>query len=200
MTILNVHIERDRALIAANTELVWPDGQKYGNTPKLFALPHADAVFAFAGPISVGHSIYFDCCASRKNLDELFEVLESHFKTRCAEFEKQAADAGVAVVMNAMCVLVGWSRRWNQVVGVRCSRFETYSRSIAESFVSPGDDSWPARPYESPSNDAEMITTARYQAQQAELAWPGHAWGGDLNIAEVTRDAITFRNVREFWK
>lgn len=201
MSILNVHVEKDRALIAVNTEGVHPDGRKTGNAPKIFVLAHTNAVLAFSGPVAVGLRVYFDCCSSLLGLDDLFKTFEGHFKARCTEFQKEAAAAGQPLLHNANCVLIGWSPTWKEVVGIQCSHIDTFSTRLAGSSLAPLEESWPAPPCGWPSTHAEMIATAKYQSHHAELQWPAHACcRGDLVMAEVTEGSILFTEAREFWR
>lgn len=195
VTILNIHLEKDRALVAINTQAVSVDGTlSHDNAAKIFFLPHASAVIAFRGQLSIGMCVFLDCYASFTRLDGLFQVFEGIVERRCSDMKHQLAED----YPGSDFVLLGWSPRWSRMVGMQCEYRHTLSTSVVESSLKPWDDSWSPRPFEWPSTSSEMAAVARHQATHAEPKWPRQGWRGDLTLAEITPESITFTAVKEF--
>lgn len=199
MTILNVHLEKERALVAVNSEGIRIDGSSTSYACKLHALPLQNAVLALRGHVSMGAGIYLDCCSSFADFDELVALFPKLVERRHQMLKDEVEQAGVQVDLGAQVVLIGWSSRWKQIVGLWCELSDELKVTKLEgSFVGPWPDHWPPRPHEWPSTVAEMTEVAREQARLAEQHHPGNAWHGNLLIAELTPESIAFRSVREF--
>lgn len=202
MTILNIHVEQQRALVAVNTAGIHADGTSTISACKLMALPHANAVITFRGHMSLGACVYLDCLSSIKSFDEMLSVFPSIVEKRFADLSDQVAQAQVNVSLDTHVVLLGWSPRWERIVGIQFEYGEHTRLSgisvVDKSFVAPWNTSWPIELKQVPSTAAEMATLAKLQSLHAEQLYPGSAWHGDLLLAEITRESIQMNIVRDF--
>lgn len=201
MTIINIHLEQRRALVAANTQGVFPgvEGRAL-NASKVFAIPHANAVVAGRGPLALVFNI-FAACHGLPDLDAVFRDLEPIAHARSALFREEVKRLGAAVSADAEVYLVGWSAYCQRMVCSLC-RVHADGRVEVEELGNvwaPWEASWGEKPADLATDEA-MARAARLQRSHVEPLHPGQGWGGGLTIAEITPESITFRSVREFWK
>lgn len=200
MTILNVHLEQRRALVASNTAGVFPDGSP-GNVSKIFAIPHASSVVAGRGQIGIIFHVYGDCHRAMTDFDgmasRLARSLQAHYLSSCREARRQ----GVSVSLDTEVVLVGWSRSESCMSALYCRVNDDGSvfQEEKEWIVCPWEANWGEVPTLSASI-ADMVSVSRLQAQHAERGSPGMGWQGDLTLCEITPESITFTAVKDFCK
>ena len=199
MTILNIHVEESRALIAINTHGVRPDGSATTFASKLYALPHANAVIVFRGVISMGLSVYLDCCSTFCDLDEMVRHFPGFCARRFAALDAEAKQAGMPSAPPSQLFIVGWSNRWNKILAL-CSDQGNQPRTslLTGDSLSPWEPSWGCTPHERPASVEQMVEVSQHQARLAEQQYPGNAWHGDLHLAEIKRDSIHIDVVRAF--
>lgn len=200
MTIINVHLEQRRALVASNTQGYRPDGS-HGYSSKIYALPHAQAVLTGRGQLALLFNVFADCNLVMGDFDATAARLGSSMVTRMAELRAEATRDGVPkeVPLMSEVALIGWSVERGRMV---CH----YSHASDPGPVRAGDlhmmrtweDSWGVPPEASTSD--EMAALAKVQAYHAERTWPGKGWLGDLTLCEITPESITFTAVKDFWK
>lgn len=199
MTIMNVHLERDRAIVTANTELLRENGSiAYGH--KIFHLPHVNCVVAGRGSVDLIINVFCQAYSLLQDFDGLaaqWDLLMSHIVTGL-----HAMPANDLRYTEAGVVLVGWSKARQQMVcyytQVEADGAMELHEAIGGIFM-PWDASWGATPTVAldPSSCLEL---AQQQAELGEKHYPGKCWHGDLTIVEMGIDSTTVSTVREFWK
>lgn len=200
MTILNIHLDKHRALIATNTDGIRIDGSR-GTISKLYSFPHVNAVLCPQGQMVLGFNIFMDLHLSMKDFDAMAKMLEGSARARFSALQDEAAQSGVRVKLDSVVTLVGWSSSKQCMTFWYCSMSMTEGVSVKEldqHMVSPWSiEAW-GQPDDIPSTQEGMIEIARQQAQANSSLTD--SCQGDLILAEVTRDSIVMKMVREFWK
>jgi hypothetical protein len=207
MTILNVHLEPRRALVASNTQGVYPGGA-HNYAGKIFALPHASAVLAGRGQVGIWFNIFADCVAAMTDLDGMAAGLARSAQQRMAmcraeaerEREKQMRQDEPLRLATEVS-LVGWSPSRNEMVAHYChvdNDGAVTLREMPDGIVSPWEYAWGEVP--PCASRSEMVASARLQVMHSERHYPGMGWLGDLTLCEITPESITFTSVKDFWK
>ncbi len=200
MTILNVHLDNRRALVASNTQGVFPDGtHRYAS--KILALPHASAVMAGRGQVEIWFRVYEACYAAMTDLDGMASKLEARARQAMTLLIAEAKRQGVTVSLTTEMLLVGWSTSREKMVCHYCRVNDDGSVSVQEHedwFISPWEHEWGSVP--SLASHREMASSAQQQAAHSERLYPRMGWLGDLTLCEITPEAITFTAAKDFWK
>lgn len=199
MTIVNIHLEPRRALVAANTEALRP-GADIASSSKIFAIAHANAVVTGRGLMPLVLNIYVECHAL-PDLDAMVPKLEDIARVRSTMFRDDVKRLGMQVSVEADAYLVGWSAYCQRMVCYLCSVRDDGSVVVKEqgNVCAPWEPAWGEMPQGLSTNEA-MTNAVRLQRAHVEPIHPGQGWGGDLTIAEITPESITFRSVRDFSK
>lgn len=195
MTILNVAIDGDVALVATNTEGLRLIGGRSCIASKVWILPAVSTVLSGRGQLALLFNVYCDLFAEMSGFDRMSDVLAASIAARHAKVveESKSIDAPDAFTLEAEFVLVGWSERSGKMTAL-------YYRVDAEGqlapkvdfsdsgLVSPRESTWAGEFF--PSVDAD--TMADLVRRQSALArdWPRSAMGGDILLAEIGRDSI----------
>lgn len=180
MSILNILVEREHALIGVDTEAVGPDGTRI-QVSKVLPLIHLNCVLAGRGnifPILLGLSML----SQRKDFD--FDSFVDGIPGLLASFELKESRQAIAVVC--------FSPRQNRMVGRVWDR-----QNLANGFVAQDIDGYYNGPFDSSFGDmanfdspAGMIPLARAQKKLIEEKEPSAAVGGRLIAVEITRRGI----------
>ncbi|HKQ25449.1 MAG TPA: hypothetical protein VJT81_13490 [Burkholderiales bacterium] len=196
MSILNLFIGPEKALLAVDTEGLLPDGSK-ASVSKMYALPHIHAVMGFRG-----HTLLMNCVYNSFSLikidsfDDFLEVIPKSwpgtFKAACDVAKQIRLDRSLIASMEL--VVVGWSQKRECLFGR-----EFYQNTVAEGLVAkdivdpymaPWDESIASfRPF----NVFEMERLARLQVQLLHEKAPGHPGGGRLIVCEMAPGAMLIR-------
>lgn len=199
MTILNVHLEQRRALVASNTQGVRPNGTE-GFASKILAIPHASTVIAGRGQVAIWFNVFAECYAAMTHIDNLAAGLSPTVELKVAMFLEETKRHGVRVSPAMTLLMVGWSASRATMVGHQCDVSEAGEVTQKEFgwHLAPWEQRWGATP--DPRTSVEMVEAARKQALHAKREHPEGAWQGDLTLCEVTPESITFTAVKDFWK
>lgn len=199
MTIMNVYLERDRAIVSSNTEIRSADGST-GYADKIFPLPHVNCVIAGRGEVNVLLNVYLQAYTLLKDFDgmaELWNILLTHIVT-----EIYTKPRGDVRPLAAEVVLVGRSKARQEMVCYYAKIEEDGAMELHDvkaGILTPWDGSWGPIPQISPDRTT-CVALARQQAALGDKFYPEKCWHGDLTVAEVTLDTTTLSTVREFWK
>ncbi|WP_332747558.1 hypothetical protein [Hydrogenophaga sp.] len=115
MTILNLHIEQRRVLIASNTEATLINGN-VGTMSKLFPIPHANAVVVGRGLVHFIFQVFMDCCLRGVDFDGTVKAFPQIAAARLVDLHAEIKKARVDVPTNLYIVLVGWSTARQEMV------------------------------------------------------------------------------------
>lgn len=199
MTIINVHLTPRRALVASNTQGVYPDGST-NYMSKIFAFPHANAVMSGRGQIGLVADAFMQCMGAATDLDGMAPIMSASAAKGMAVLGAHAKRADVKVAIETEIALAGWSASKGRMV---CHYCRVSSDGACESMELPKMLTWDERfgvePNEA-TNHAEMAALSKLQAKNGEKVWPGMGWLGDLTLCEITPESITFTAVKDFWK
>ena len=195
MSILNVSIDRDRALVAVDT--LCQTGQGPRETLKLYPLPHIGAVIAGRGQLAFLLQIHLEVILHCATFDDLvertIEALPPLFARLRAQPNAAAFGMGDGSDVQEL-VLVGWSPQAQAMQGWRWSQSDPrlgFTREeIAPWLVSPA-----LEPVGDLSTATGMLHLARRQVTRWRPSAPGGALGGRLLLAELRRGALMVRDV-----
>lgn len=189
MSLLNVHVNERRALVAVDTDGITPEGDHY-DIAKMLPLYHAGVLFACRGDRRFLHDVFklFYLAAAPCGYDEIV----SHMPIACADaIASWNAEGGASTPYQV--VVVGWSSAEGRMrgriytgntgdtAGFDCS--ELGARVIPWEF-----------PQAAPVPDSVDVIRELASAQAPWLRAKGAAGGGRLLVAEVTRDSINVRD------
>lgn len=199
MTIMNVHLERDRAIVVSNTEIHHADGAT-AYADKIFCLPQVNCVIAGRGEVNVLLNTYMHSYAMVLDFDGLAERWSSLMGFIVDGF--YAKPKGDVKPHGAEIALVGWSKARQEMVCYHARIEEDGAMELVEAkggVFTPWDESWGTAP-EIPLDRASCLELARQQSQLGEQHFPSKCWRGDLTIVDMSIDSTTVSTVREFWK
>lgn len=206
MTIANIVVERDRALIGVDTMAAYmtqakgmlpEDETRDRHTSKVSLYPHANMAMTGRGDVSLMASVryYLEHAAVRdfEHATELMpELLTVAYQTSMAQ---RSHFTGLDAFPGVDVVLVGWSRLM-RFEGRRWIR-----RTEDANFTQTRIEHWLALPevdqiehVDIPNTDARMEALARKQVAWANKNYPGNC-GGRLMIAELTLGAASIRTI-----
>ena len=193
MSILNVWVSPDRALVAVDTHTftAGPDRvERLIETSKMLVLPHANMVMAMRGDglllsemFTIAHrsALEVDVPVLLSSLVELAETAKARLERDSPSYKFREAEI----------VVVGWSPMHERIVGGVCHRLhgqERFEYAVIEPWRIGPDANWQSPP-DSPDTPAKMVTLARDQVRFMRAAFPESAIGGRLLVAEVTPDS-----------
>lgn len=196
MSILNVWIEQDRAVVAVDTGAMSAVDGSVSRCVKLLPIMHQSAVLAVRGTNLFFSMLFmrladlpgdFDalvCAIERLSMDTLATMRELY----SGQLERPEIIEGFEVV------LVGWSPAKGAIYGVSCARSPESGEVVIDefpmSYVAPWDTSMWSVP--DPKTPAEMVAVSRIQANLlATKAKDTSAADSDLVIAKVHRHRVT---------
>lgn len=194
MSLVNVWISPDRALVGVDTEGVTLDGT-HNEVSKMIPLVHANLVLATRGHMGFLNALFGTSYAVGGDFDAIVEKMPMILSYAFNHLMSQASSAGVADQGNfdrQDAFIVGWSRKHCRMLGM------SYSQETAkDGFTGREIDSWCVSPWEDPGvmppipNTPEVLKeVARTQASFASDPRSEAAVGGRLLVAEITRDGI----------
>jgi len=208
MTIANIVVERDRALIGVDTLAAYmPQGhgivpeseRRDRQTTKVWLYPHANMAMTGRGDVSLMAYVrlFLDHAAVR-DFDHAVELMSSALPTAFQmAMTQRKQGTGLDVFPGVDLVLVGWSR-------VMCFKGRRWLRRPEDTdFQASNIDTWLALPEVDrvervlvPTTDRGMEDLARKQMAWANENYPGTC-GGRLMVYELTPEAISVRTVAD---
>ncbi|UGB39129.1 hypothetical protein [Frateuria soli] len=217
MSLLNVYMERDRALVAFDTLAGSMTGAGHDvgtvanvvealerlaagmHTSKCGFLPHINAVMASRGDAAfAGLALYCLQQSMPQTFDEAVRhmpALLGHTHAQVTALRKQ--HMGVDDFPGAEIVLVGWSPILKRMEGVRWVRWphdKGFNASPVRSPLLLPSEAWEQQP-EAPDTPEKMEAIARDQVAYVRREHHGLQCGGRLMLAELTRDTLSVRTV-----
>jgi len=195
MTILNAICSSDRVLLSADTACGVPGGKK-SRTTKIFPLMHFPAIIAGTGSTELAPALQmtlvnetdFDTVLTNlpsrisqlysKIKSELFSVVKIHILERQGIFI-----AGWSVSRNRF--LARWVHQDNESSGFQIASFD-------DSFLLTP---WEGEPPPLPVMRGDLVELARRQYKIWQAKRPDAAFGGELIVAELTKNAISIELV-----
>jgi hypothetical protein len=197
MTINNLWLEDDRALLAVDTACVGDDGRQFHGT-KLSVLAHAQCVIAGAGTHQALHVIAVTALQSPEvaDFDSAADFVAQGIN---ATFANLAAHVpGMANLQKQEVHLVGFSRRQQRMAAVSFkqeSMQQGFARvDVTGGFLLPWGEQLGSPPDDLSTDDA-MAALMHRQIMFTAKHHPQHlaGVGGSMIVAEITRNAIELR-------
>jgi hypothetical protein len=196
MTVLNVHVARDRVLVCTDSEVVSPDRKIRGERSKLLYLAHANIVMAGRGVqlITLGlfEGAWMNLTATLDSLEDSWtnEALDSYRAHVFARLENDGIDLGSAT--GAELLVAGYSRRRDRMIALH------YLAPSGSGFTKCEVDEWYLAPncdlVAAPAMDSitSMAALARRQIAHWKPRAPNEGFGGRLVFATLDRDGASF--------
>jgi hypothetical protein len=200
MSLLNVSLQLEQALVAVDTQAVAPADGTWAHLSKLLLLPHLNAVFAFRGAQPSFNTLFMMLHMSVwENLDEMLDYLPSMLPgaveaaKAAVQTDPRFAPPDLAVLAEFQLVAVGWSPREGRMVGRLFTQTPPAVGFVAEEIkdylVAPSDGSIEDLP--DPDTPAEMERVARAQVSLIKATDPNKSGGGKLILAAINRRTVT---------
>ena len=189
MSLLNVHVTDDRALIAVDTDGVSPTGEHF-EICKMYPLIHANVVLAGQGALLWHLEVFNHICRAAGQVD--YDVIVDDMPELLRRMTAGAREHG-ALDLAFSLAIVGLSPREGRIAGrwyegrLTGDKVEVHSLG---SRVGPWPFDDPAPIPDSDENHRTLAT--RQTAFHRSL---GFAGGGRLLLAELTRDALFIRSI-----
>lgn len=210
MTILNVWVGRDRALVGVDTLGVVPDGPAGRGVParceltKLFPLVAADCLVAGRGDAGFIWSVYLGCLGTvPATFDTLAAAMPNILQAAVHVYEAMQPAQTRRPAGGLQLALVGWSPRQERMCGVVFSRAaagQPFERLVLGGDGGEESDDWIA-PWEDEQGEAPVPDTPGAMLdlvlRQVGHAPAGAPVGGRLIVAELRRDSLTVQTVCE---
>lgn len=204
MTILNIYVQSDRALIGMDTAVFNTSDSSVITSSKFGLLPDSDLFIGWRGDRTLGANVFAECFAARCYVDydiflpQIPALIIEKIRSVREMYENMRAPRDVLDdphMRSLQLALVGWSAagcRMKGTVFTKDSDTDSVEVSeVAESLLMPGDFLDPTD-IEVPSSVAAMERVSRAQFQFAErLRAPG--FGGTLLLIELEHGQVKIR-------
>lgn len=216
MSLLNVYLKCDRALVSVDTLSSRVASQTVPasnvaealklfdsgiHAPKFAHLAHINAIIAHRGDFLVASialsALHMAMCQSFDEAAEVMPQLLADTYAQAMALRKQRL--GVEDAQGAEIVLVGWSDALNRMEGVRWVRWpqdKGFNASRLGKVLMLPDAEWEQTP-EAPDTAERMEAIARDQVAYVRRKHPGYNCGGRLLLAELTRDSLSVRKIAD---
>lgn len=187
MTILNILVEHQRALVGVDTEAITADGTRF-QVSKLLPVVHLNAVLTGRGAAVVQLGLWAWICATRHDLDTVADEAAAFLNMAFKSTEPQPSEPPVQQAI----ALVGWSPRQSRIIGRVFTREDLatgfVARDIAQYYWAPLDPSFGEMSYFHDMGGLENL--ARAQERLITEKEPAAAAGGRLICAKITRCSV----------
>ncbi|HTM78927.1 MAG TPA: hypothetical protein VL133_15035 [Devosia sp.] len=216
MSIVNVVMERERALIGFDTlssaMQALPDGvpgvaevmARFNggiHMSKCLFLPHANVALAHRGDamlaVSVGSAIQLAALSDFDAIVEAMPQLLAQSFAQVTALRKQ--QLGIEQFAGAEVILVGWSPALKRMEAVRWLRWPQDNgfagSPVGHALLLP-DAEWEQTP-DVPDSAEQMERIARDQVAYVRAKHAGYNCGGRLLLAELTRDTLSVRTIAD---
>lgn len=213
MSLLNVYLERDRALVSVDTlsspatSQVAPAGSVADavkliesgiHAPKMAHLVHINTVFAHRGDYLLSNialsALHMSMPQTFDAAVEAMPQLLAHAYAQAMAFRKQ--QFGIEEAQGTEIVLVGWSGALNRMQAVRWLRWphdKGFNASpVGRALFLPGEC---VTTDDVPDTAERMEAIARDQVAYVRREHRGYNCGGRLLLAELTRDSLSVRTI-----
>jgi len=189
MTILNAIVSPEKVLLSADTLTRLQHSGKESKTTKIFLLPHLRAIIAGTGTNELAPALQmtllnvpdFDTAEImlRSAISELYSKIKNQDRVKIAE-RQGIFIAGLSVSRDRF--IGRWAFQMNELNG-----FEIHE---VEFLLTPWEGPYPP----APSTDRDLVELARHQYKIFQATRPDAVFGGDLVVAELTKNAIKLEN------
>lgn len=198
MTILNLWVTPERAVVATDTVGLMPGGVRR-EISKMFPILHCNALIAGRGHIDITLAVLQQLVTIPGDFDGMAERTPETIERTIVNMRTYAKTQGIAMEIGYQStILVGWSEKVN---GMACTLFDYHPGKGVEvkekkHFFAPGMD-LDADAQESQNQLALMATpTGMEQLARRQIAWAAKTgqsqhFGGRLLIAELTKERVT---------
>lgn len=198
MSILNVWLFRDRALVGVDTDAVSSEGQHY-EVSKMLPIPHINAVLACRGSLALLGCVFVQLMISDTGdfdvlADRLPAATQQAFDGPLRDLPPELHSAGDVIV------LVGWSPRLRRMRTLEVSREPGAAvftlEETEQHYIAPWDPSIEGAP--DPANLQSMMALAEAQVGLIRRTYPNGAAGGRLIMAVIYEKGMQIYKGREF--
>lgn len=214
MTILNVHVSPQRALVGMDTRVVNTVTGIAFDSSKFGILPESNVLFAWRGDRNVHANIFAQFFCARDYVDfdvvqrALPEILPQVIDAYCASYAQAVAEQNVppelvdsSSLRRVELVVAGWSKACSAMTALLCEMAPESSVVHVKAIVDHlapknclADDE-----RASVGSIGAMERTARLQFTRiSEGGYGDQGFGGDFLIAELSRDEFRVRRRRIF--
>ena len=204
MSIVQVFVTDDRALIGVDTEAQRLDLDiGFYEAPKLYALPHINAVLTGRGSVFFMSTLFSIICNCKVDFEELKAKLKDLATITFDQVTKNLTQYGVtdhSLFVAQSAVLVGWWPKLGGFHGVEVDQtnlndgFQTLN--VGQRYIKPGHfilDQFPT-----PTAPEAMAKIAAAQVDLIRHQYPNAAAGGRFIVAELTREGMSIREASKF--
>lgn len=197
MSLLNVLLFPDRALVAADTRCKNYQSGGYFDGSKMFPIVHANVLIAGRGD-RIFADLVFQWYGGCETCD--FDSIADGLSENLLMIgERYASIPGVHVGGDEL-VIVGWSEKHRAMQGLLCVRPDGNSEFTVSRMVtgSIGPRLTADLSHVQCADHVEsLIEIARAQTRQVRKEQPGLPIGGRLLLAELTRDTLSVRTIAD---
>ena len=215
MSLVNVCLETDRALVAVDTlagmapavpvneltQSVLPRIAEGVHSAKCHYLPHINTVIAGRGDNLFAVALFSALLtATPRDFDNVVEMTSQLLEpVRMQTMAVRKQMIGAERFEGAEVIVVGWSPALKRMEGVRWTRWPHSSgfevKPVGRALMLP-DAEWPKTP-DVPDTDEKMERVARDQVAYVKQRFPAgqYVCGGSLLVTEITPDAMAVRKV-----
>ena len=197
MTLLNVLLSSERALVAMDTRMqnTVTGGHYYGS--KMFPIVHANILIACRGELLFG-ALAFQWYWGRETCD--FDSVVLDLPDALVEISKRFASIPGQYAGGNELIIVGWSEKERSMQGVACTRpdmdspFSIARMETGQLAPAPTED----LRHITCADQIEYLTViARAQTRQSKKDSPDSPIGGRLILADMTRDRMEIRPIAD---
>lgn len=193
MSILNIRLRGDYALIAVDTGAVMPDGSLL-ELSKLAPLIHIPAVIGYRGTSPFMPLVFMRCVMKAGRdlenlLDDVPTILPAAFEQLLAWEAQGLPQHSDAPIDKQMIALVGWSRKQEKMIGRIWEQADRAAGFIATDITTVHIGPWhqSIAHLDEPFVAADMERLARAQVQLMRDKTPALVTGGRLFVASLDR-------------
>lgn len=204
MSLVNIHLQPNRALVAVDTEVLYAKGGGYGPGAKMALLPHANSLLAIRGlNIVLGMAHFHAVLTGPATFDSLAEAMPGYLAHGLNYLEsdaqnlfgKSAADAGA---FNQELYLVGYSDQRGRMCALVLSSKGSKDISVFEleerdAHFAPWTEAW-GEPID-PNTPERMRFISQVQVDKGAAMVPDAPIGGRLLLCELTKDEAKFSSL-----
>lgn len=202
MTLLNVFVDADRALVAVDTRTkVQFPGEEPHESSKLLLIPHSGLLIAGRGYIAFLAEVQNSLAVSTGDvhldvaLGFMPQLLKHAEQLTVTRFPPQPDDPYAFGPQQIL--VVGWSREHSRMLAVNFLQKEAgdgFDRIDVECMSAAPWDEAGQGPYPALNTQAGMKAAARSQVRFFNPRHPDQPLGGRLVVAEVTRQSMSVRS------
>lgn len=189
MTILNAIVKADQVLLSIDSAAAFPGGEK-SITTKIFSLPHLRAVIAGTGTIELAPVLQ----TSLLNVPDFDAALVALPRLLSEIFSKIKILGRGQILERQAIFITGWSVSSGRFVA-RWAQQDHESKGFQITALGDGGADWVLSPWEgeyppAPATRGDLVELARRQFKIWKAKSPDAAFGGELIVAELTKNAV----------